>query len=71
MDTEATCNVVRSRDDAPALRVAADDQGYASEGRVLQLLDCCKEGIEVEMRNDNGLSGYGRDRRHGSRARRT
>ena len=57
-DAEAPRDVVRRRDDAAPVRVAADDERHASELGALQLLDRREERVEVEMRDD---------RRHGTR----
>ena len=46
-------DVVRGRDHAAALRVAADDQGFSAQARILELLDGGEEGIEIEVRDDH------------------
>ena len=51
-DPEPPGDVVRGRDDAAALRVAADDERPRAQRRVLQLLDGGEERVEVEMRED-------------------
>ena len=48
-DAEAAGDVVRRRDDAAALRIAADDERPGAERRVLELLDGGEECVEVEM----------------------
>ena len=53
VDAEAPRLVVRGCNDAAALRVASDDQRLPAQRRVLQLLDGCEEGIEIEMRDDH------------------
>ena len=53
LDPEASRRVVRRRDDAPAVRVAADDQRHASQVRLLELFHGCEEGVEVEVREDH------------------
>ena len=52
VDPERARHVVRRRDDAAAVWVAADDQGNRSQRRVFQLLDRGEERIQVEM-SDN------------------
>ena len=56
MDAERARDVVRRRHDAPAVRVAADDERLLAEPGVLELLDRREEGVEVEV---------GQDRRRG------
>ena len=51
-DPEAARDVVRGRHDAAAARVAADDERPRPEGRILELLDRRKEGVEIEVRED-------------------
>jgi hypothetical protein len=46
--------VVRGRDDAATVRVAADDERDVRELWALQLLDGGEEGVEVEMGDDHG-----------------
>ena len=46
-------DVVRGRDDAAPLRVAADDERLPAQRRVLQLLDRGEERVEVEVRDDH------------------
>ena len=53
VDAEPPRDVVRGRDDAAALRVAADDERLPAQRRVLELLDRCEEGVEIEMRDDH------------------
>ena len=48
-DAEAPRDVVRRRDDAAALRIAADDERPRAQRRVLELLDGGEERVEVEM----------------------
>ena len=51
-DAEAPGDVVRGRDDAATLRVAADDERLRRAARVLELLDGGEERVEVEMGED-------------------
>ena len=53
VDPEPPRLVVRGRDDAAAVRVAADDERLRPQRRVLELLDGREEGIEVEVRDDH------------------
>ena len=53
MDPERARDVVRGRDDAAAVRVAADDQGNRAQGWVFELLDRGEERIQVEMRHNH------------------
>ena len=52
MDAELPRGVVRGRDDAAAVRVAADDERLSPQLRVLQLLDRGEERVEIEVRDD-------------------
>ena len=52
MDAEAARDVVRGRDDAAAVRVAADDERLRAQLRVLELLDGGIERVEGEVRDD-------------------
>ena len=59
-DAEAPGDVVRRRDDAAALRVAADDERLRAQRRVFELLDGGEERVEVEMGEDrHALERYG------------
>ena len=49
MDSEAPGDVVRRRDDATALRIAADHEGPSAKRGLFELLDGGKERVEVEM----------------------
>ncbi len=49
VDAEAPGDVVGGGDDAPALRVPADDEWLRSQRGVLELLDRGEERIQVEM----------------------
>src|SRR5207248_5569677 len=53
VDPVGARDVVRRRDDAAAVRVAADDQRLRAEARVLELLDGCEERVEIEVRDDH------------------
>jgi hypothetical protein len=44
---------------APSVRVAADHERPRGELRLLQLLDGCEEGIEIEMRDDRRRTCHG------------
>jgi hypothetical protein len=55
-DPEAPRRVVGGRDDAAAVRVAADDERNPPEGGVLELLDRSEERVEVEVRDDHETS---------------
>ena len=57
VDAEAPCDVVRRRDDAAAVRVAADDEGDGAQLRILELLDGGEECIKVEVRDDHESEG--------------
>ena len=48
-DPEAPRDVVRRRDDAAALRIAADDERPGAQRRVFELLDGGEERVQVEM----------------------
>ena len=52
VDAEAAGDVVRRRDDAASLRVAADDERLRAQLRLLELLDRGEEGVEVEVGED-------------------
>ena len=52
VDAEPPRDVVRRRDDAAAVRIAADDERLVAERRVLELLDRGEERVEVEVRED-------------------
>ena len=65
-DPEAARDVVRGRDDAAAVRVAADDERHAAELRALQLLDGGEERVQVEVGDDHAV----RVRVHGMAGRR-
>jgi hypothetical protein len=41
------------------VRVAADHEWPRRELRLLQLLNGCKEGVEIEMRDDRGRTCHG------------
>ena len=55
-DAEAPRDVVRGRDDAAAVRVAADDERHPPQLRVLELLDGGEERVQVEVRDDHASS---------------
>ena len=54
VDAEPPGDVVRGRDDAAPVRVAADDQRLRAQLGVLELLDGGVERVEVEVRDDAG-----------------
>ena len=54
MDPEPPRDVVRGRDDAAPLRVAADDERLLAQLGVLELLDGRVERVEIEVRDDAG-----------------
>ena len=59
-DAVAPRRVVRGRDDAAAVRVAADDERPPAQLGALELLHGGEEGVQVEVRDDHGptrLSG--------------
>ena len=59
-DAEPARDVVRGRDDAAALRVAADDERPRPERRILELLDGGEERVEIEMGEyRHAANGYG------------
>ena len=49
-------DVVGGRHDPAPVRVAADDERLRLQLRRLQLLDGGEEGVQVEVRDDHGLS---------------
>src|SRR5207244_6882629 len=53
VNSEDACLVVRGRDDAAAVWIAADDERLCPELRVLELLDRSEERVEVEVRDDH------------------
>jgi hypothetical protein len=53
MDAEAARDVVRGRNDATPVRVAADHERLRAELRLLELLDGRKERVEVEVGDDH------------------
>jgi len=53
MDPERAGDVVRGRDDAAPVRVAADHQRHLSQRRVLELLDGGEERVEIEVRDEH------------------
>jgi hypothetical protein len=53
VDPVAARDVVRGRDDAAPVRVAADHQRSRAQLRRLELLDRGEEGVQVEMRDDH------------------
>src|SRR5581483_4961928 len=53
VDAEGAGDVVRGRNHAAAVRVAAHDQRRAAEARILELLDRGVERIQVEVRDDH------------------
>jgi lipoprotein-anchoring transpeptidase ErfK/SrfK len=57
VNPEASGDVVRGRDDAAAVRVAAHDERHRPVRRVLQLLDRGEERVEVEVRDDHIRKG--------------
>ena len=52
VDAELPRDVVRGRDDAAAVRVAADDERLLAQLGVLELLDRGEERVEIEVRED-------------------
>src|SRR4029079_18824476 len=46
-------DVVRGGDDPPATRIAPDDEGPATQRRILELLDGCEERIQIQVRDDH------------------
>ena len=52
VDAEPPCGVVRRRDHSATLGVAADDERYRAQARILELLDGGKECIEIEVGED-------------------
>jgi hypothetical protein len=52
VDAEPPCLIVRRGDDATPVRVAAHDERPAAQGRLLELLDGRKKGVEIEVRED-------------------
>ncbi len=68
VDAEASCDVVRRRDDAASLRIAADDQRLLAQLGILELLDGRVERVEVEMGDD---AGHGHTNKRTHRRRRT
>ena len=60
VDAEAARDVVRGRDDAPAVRVAADDERLSPQLGLLQLLHGGEERVQVEVgenRHDSNHAG--------------
>ena len=53
VDAVPARDVVRGRDHAAALRVAADDERLSAQGGILELLDRGEEGVEIEVRDDH------------------
>jgi len=53
MDPETARDVVRGRDDAAPVRVAADDERLAPQLRRLELLHRREERVEVEVSDDH------------------
>jgi hypothetical protein len=53
VDAVPAGDVVRGRDDAAAVRVAADDERPPAQLRRFELLDGREERVEVEMRDDH------------------
>ena len=68
MDAEPPGDVVRRRDDAAPLRVAADDERLLAQLGILELLDGRVERVEVEVRDD---AGDGHANKRTDRRRRT
>jgi hypothetical protein len=54
VDAEAARDVVGGRDYAAPARIAADHERLSPKFRVLELLDGCVEGVEVEVSDDPG-----------------
>jgi len=53
MDPERPRDVVGGRDDPSPVRVAAHDERFPAQRRILQLLDGGEEGVQVEMGHDH------------------
>src|SRR5207302_8900272 len=60
VDPELARLVVRGRDDAASVRIAADDERLRPELRILELLDRGEEGVEIEVGDDHAESLEGR-----------
>jgi len=48
-DAETPRHVVRRGDDPPAVRVASDDERPRPQRRILELLHCREERVEIQM----------------------
>jgi hypothetical protein len=53
VDPKRASGVVRGRDDASSVRIAADDERAFAELGLLELLDRGEEGVEIEVREDS------------------
>ena len=53
MNPEAPRDVVGGRDDAAAMGISSDDQRLRAQRRILELLDCGEERVEVEVGEDH------------------
>ena len=53
MDAKPPSFVIRGRDDAASPRVTPDHERVRAELRLLELLDCSEEGVEVEVADDH------------------
>ena len=52
VDPEPARGVVRGRHDAPPTGVSADHERLVAKLGMLELLDRCEEGVEIEVRDD-------------------
>ena len=68
-DPELPGDVVGRRDDAATVRVAADDQRHRPQSRLLELLDCREERVEVQVGEDHVARLRSRRRTHRRRLR--
>jgi hypothetical protein len=55
MDPELARLVVRGRDHAAPVRIAADDKRFRPQLRLLELLDRGKESVQIEVGDDHRL----------------
>ena len=62
MDTVGPRFVVRGRDDAAAVRVAAHDEGTGRQLRLLELLDCGEERVQIQVSDDHMRAGNNTNR---------
>src|SRR4029450_2489698 len=56
MDPEPAGHVVRGRDDAASMRIAADDKRLRAQRWILELLHGGEEGVEGEVRDDHRIT---------------